>query len=93
MRRAGLEVRKRWGRVRREEKESSMEARRVERLEAFSMMALGGKVSRSMYGGGCKQPVSLVCEGLSLPVNYGNKRCYGTGGTGSCSDIGSDPPW
>lgn len=41
MRRAGLERRKWWGRVRREEKEESMEARRVERLEAFSMMALG----------------------------------------------------
>ena len=29
----------------------------------------------------------------TLPVNYGDKRCYGTGGTGSCSDIGSDSPW
>lgn len=45
MRRAGFEVRKAWGRVRREWKELRMEARRVARLEAFSIIALGGHVS------------------------------------------------
>ena len=48
MRRAGLEVRKWWGRVKREEREESMEARRVERLEAFSMMALGGGLAGAL---------------------------------------------
>jgi len=40
MRRAGLEVRKRWGRVKSAWVEARKEARRVERLDAFSMMAL-----------------------------------------------------
>lgn len=39
IKRAGFEVRKRWGWVRRDRREVRMDARRVERLEAFSMIA------------------------------------------------------
>lgn len=49
IKRAGFEVRKRWGWVRRDRREVRMDARRVERLEAFSMIALGGCVSEWVW--------------------------------------------
>lgn len=53
IRRAGLEIRKRWGAVRRVWREVRMEVRRVERLEAFSIIALGRCVSDGVWGIGC----------------------------------------
>ncbi len=68
IRRAGLEVRKRWGWVRREWREVRMEVRRLERLEAFSTIALG--CVNEMFGG---IGIGDLREGC-LPINDGNKR-------------------
>lgn len=73
MRRAGFEVRKAWGRVRREWRELRMEARRVARLEAFSIIALGGHVSEGFFGRSGIRGSDGRME-VAIPVNDGYKR-------------------